>query len=83
MLKKIYVDEAGNSGPNYLDEKDPYFILAGWIDINDEMKKSDNIKEFTLLLDGKEGKIYTYLHAYWYRYLVDALIYERQKETKK
>ena len=56
MLKKIYVDEAGNSGPNYLDEKDPYFILAGWIDINDEMKKSDNIKEFTLLLDGKEGK---------------------------
>lgn len=56
MLKKIYVDEAGNSGPNYLDEKDPYFILAGWIDINDEMQKSDNIKEFTLLLDGKEGK---------------------------
>lgn len=34
-------------------------------------------------LDGKEGKIYTYLHAYWYRYLVDALIYEKQKEIKK
>lgn len=56
MLKKIYVDEAGNSGPNYLDEKEPYFILAGWIDVNNEMQKLDNIKEFTLLLGGKEGK---------------------------
>lgn len=27
-------------------------------------------------LDGKEGKIYTFLQAYWYRYLVDAKIYE-------
>ena len=27
-------------------------------------------------LDGKEGKIYAFLHAYWYRYLVDAKIYE-------
>ena len=56
MLKKVYVDEAGNSGPNYLDEKEPYFILAGWIDVNNEMQKMDNINEFTLLLDGKEGK---------------------------
>lgn len=56
MLKKVYVDESGNSGPNYLDEKEPYFILAGWIDVNNEMQKLDNIKEFTLLLDGKEGK---------------------------
>lgn len=29
-------------------------------------------------LDGKEGKIYTFLQAYWYRYLVDAKIYEGQ-----
>lgn len=27
-------------------------------------------------LDGKEGKIYAFLQAYWYRYLVDAKIYE-------
>ena len=27
-------------------------------------------------LDGREGKIYAFLHAYWYRYLVDAKIYE-------
>lgn len=30
-------------------------------------------------LDGKEGKIYTFLQAYWYRYLVDAKIYECEK----
>lgn len=27
-------------------------------------------------LDGREGKIYIYLQAYWYRFLVDAKIYE-------
>jgi glycosyltransferase involved in cell wall biosynthesis len=27
-------------------------------------------------LDGKEGKIYAFLQAYWYRYLVDVKIYE-------
>ena len=28
-------------------------------------------------LDGKEGKIYAFLQAYWYRFLVDAKIYEK------
>lgn len=31
-------------------------------------------------LDGKEGKLFTYFHAYWYRFLVDAMIYERIKD---
>ena len=31
-------------------------------------------------LDGKEGKIYTFLQAYWYRFLVDAKIYEKEKK---
>ena len=30
-------------------------------------------------LDGVEGKIYTFLQAYWYRYLVDAKLYECEK----
>ena len=34
-------------------------------------------------LDGKEGKIYTFLQAYWYRFLVDAKIYECEKQNKK
>ena len=30
-------------------------------------------------LDGREGKIYAFLQAYWYRFLVDAKIYEKEK----
>ena len=30
-------------------------------------------------LDGKEGKIFAFLHAYWYRFLVDAKIFEHKK----
>lgn len=33
-------------------------------------------------LDGREGKIYAFLQAYWYRFLVDAKIYEREKCEK-
>ena len=31
------------------------------------------------ILDGKEGKIFCFLTAYWYRFLVDAKIYEHEK----
>ena len=35
-------------------------------------------------LDGREGKIFAFLQAYWYRFLVDAKIYEaRLKEDEK
>lgn len=34
-------------------------------------------------LDGTEGKIYTFLQAYWYRYLVDAKIYECERKGIK
>ena len=34
-------------------------------------------------LDGIEGKIYTFLQAYWYRFLVDAKIYECEKNGTK
>lgn len=33
-------------------------------------------------LDGTEGKIYTFLQAYWYRFLVDAKLYECEKSGK-
>lgn len=32
--------------------------------------------------DGKEGKIFAFLQAYWYRFLVDAKIYEKEKENE-
>lgn len=34
-------------------------------------------------LDGMEGKIYTFLQAYWYRFLVDAKMYECEKNGTK
>lgn len=34
-------------------------------------------------LDGKEGKIYCFLSAYWYRFLVDAKIFEHKKFGKE
>jgi glycosyltransferase involved in cell wall biosynthesis len=30
-------------------------------------------------LDGKEGLIFHFLHAFWYRFLIDAKIYERKR----
>ena len=33
-------------------------------------------EEGKLIVNGKEGKIYAFLQAYWYRYLIDAKIYE-------
>ncbi len=33
-------------------------------------------------LDGKAGKIFCFLQAYWYRFLVDAKIYEQEKKGK-
>lgn len=34
-------------------------------------------------LDGKEGKIFAFLQAYWYRFLVDAKIFEQKKMKKE
>jgi len=34
-------------------------------------------------LDGREGLIYHFLQAFWYRFLVDAKLYELQKNEKK
>lgn len=31
-------------------------------------------------LDGREGKIFAFMQAYWYRYLVDAKIYEQKRK---
>jgi hypothetical protein len=34
-------------------------------------------------LDGREGKIFAFLQAYWYRFLVDAKIYEQKIKIKQ
>lgn len=35
------------------------------------------------ILDGKEGRIFAFLQAYWYRYLVDAKMYEHKVNEKQ
>ena len=34
-------------------------------------------------LDGKPGRIYAFLQAYWYRYLVDAKLYEQRNKNRE
>ena len=34
-------------------------------------------------LDGREGKIFHFLQAYWYRFLVDAKMYQCEKNGTK
>ena len=34
-------------------------------------------------LDGKEGLIFHFLHAFWYRFLIDAKIYEQKLKNQK
>ena len=34
-------------------------------------------------LDGKEGFIFHFLHAFWYRFLVDAKVYQIEQISKK
>lgn len=34
-------------------------------------------------LDGTPGRVYAFIQAYWYRYLIDAKIYEKQVEERK
>jgi hypothetical protein len=41
---KLYVDEAGNSGPNYLDKDKLYFVLAAYLDFDGEMKWLENVE---------------------------------------
>lgn len=34
-------------------------------------------------LDGREGQVFLYLQSYWYRYLVDAKLYELEKNERE
>ena len=41
---------------------------------------SDLVPSREIKIDGPEGKIFHFLQAYWYRFLVDAKIYECEKK---
>lgn len=67
--------------------------LKTWIKMNVYYKLPSGFRAFGYyiyryyirlgFLDGKEGQIYAFLQAYWYRYLVDAKIYECERTGKR
>ena len=75
---KMYEDQMGMSGGNEAQKKKrglyyklPLFLRARfyfWYRYYLQLG----------FLDGKEGKIFAFMQAYWFRFLVDAKIYERK-----
>lgn len=51
---KFYCDESGNTGVNYVDEKNPFFILGGWLDIDNKGSDSKFIMKLKKLLELNE-----------------------------
>lgn len=43
MTHDFYCDESGNSGGNYLDPQQPFYVLAGWLIEKDKRFKVDNV----------------------------------------
>lgn len=43
-IKKFYCDESGNTGNNYLDDKDPFFVLGGWL--GEDIENDIELQEF-------------------------------------
>ncbi|MEK3738787.1 DUF3800 domain-containing protein [Paenibacillus sp. FSL R5-0636] len=42
-IHDLYCDESGNSGGNYLDPQQPFYVLAGWLIQKDQRFKVDGI----------------------------------------
>lgn len=58
ITRTIYIDESGNSGPNYLDKNEGYFILAGWLDVNNMFDlHKDKISNMFGSDEGKNKKL--------------------------
>ena len=60
---KLYVDESGNSGPNYLDKDKPYFILAAYLDLDGKMDRLENVERIKAILNYEEGKNYSLIKS--------------------
>jgi hypothetical protein len=50
MNIKFYCDESGNTGVNYIDKRDPFFVLGGWLDINNKSKDSIFLEKLEQIL---------------------------------
>lgn len=54
---ELYFDESGNTGTNYLDERQPYFVYGGWLIDNEKSKQiCEGIKSIFSYSKAKEIK---------------------------
>lgn len=51
MRVKFFCDESGNTGSNFLDEKDPFFVLGVWLDKCNNISNGEFICEMEEILD--------------------------------
>jgi hypothetical protein len=49
----VFVDEAGNSGSNFLDLEQPFYVVGGWVIPNPQLKNDSLIKELAQTLNVK------------------------------
>lgn len=56
MMASVYIDESGQTGPDFLSESEKYFILAGWLDKNEILNRKENKIELMKLLGDAEIK---------------------------
>ncbi|NFO03847.1 DUF3800 domain-containing protein [Clostridium botulinum] len=54
MKIKFFCDESGNTGRNFLDEKDPFFVLGGWLDKCNNSSNIELINEIECIFESKE-----------------------------
>lgn len=50
MRTKFFCDESGNTGNNFLDKKDPFFVLGGWLDKYNNAPNTEFIHEIERIL---------------------------------
>ncbi|WFD11325.1 DUF3800 domain-containing protein [Tepidibacter hydrothermalis] len=51
MRIKFFCDESGNTGNNFLDEKDPFFVLGGWLDKCNNSSNIEFIDDIACILE--------------------------------
>lgn len=76
-MLELYFDESGNTGTNYLDGRQPYFIYGGWLIENKKSKEiCDRIKKIFCYSKAKELKAKNKLNYDKIKDLFDMMIFD-------
>ena len=79
----MYFDQGNNYGNNITQKRKRSFYYRLPLFVRARLYYWYRYYIQMAFLDGKEGKIFVYLQAYWYRFLVDAKIFEERKNTER